>query len=511
MTRSILWIAFFASCPKNIPTFKALSHDFSEAIFIRDESDVLDVQAVLKQHGIDWKYAKRAHAPALNRCIRRVLPDRKSLLQRLKTLFAAYADIQCSTKRCRGSFFSDEAKEMTQHLLDTVQKGYFSDPSGISLYFLMGKDCDGLNIYRTVGFHNRTGQKYQGHYDIWIRDEIVELAIAAETAQHPLVQNTYLKLTHYLRTSAPRAPAPARPKTRPASAVLPSPHTVSRQRSMRATPSNGPTAQTQQPTQPTQPSCRVAATSRQPTTTAGFWRATLYANRSLQHTEHPISRRHHHGPHVTTTIEDANAVTLDISPSYHPRSILGSGQQLRFLRAFLATPPSPPLSALLDHLIRVPNDRRPRAILQHTFQLKIWDPARPPFRQSRATRAQPYPASQRAVLPSLVVVAGWTSLGISIEGNGGVLGIYGARRSMTPLFPGSKQLATSHLRVVTFIIVMCRAETSTDPMFGLYDLKNAGPPTASAVPPLDLPRREPRDSPFRGRDRRGGSDLAGAL
>jgi hypothetical protein len=51
------------------------------------------------------------------------------------------------------------------------------------------------------------------------------------------------------------------------------------------------------------------------------------------------------------------------------------------------------------------------------------------------------------------------------------------RRSMTPLFPGSKQLATSHLRVVTFIIVMCRAETSTDPMFGLYDLKNAGPPT----------------------------------
>ncbi|KAJ7216688.1 hypothetical protein C8J57DRAFT_1732498 [Mycena rebaudengoi] len=191
----------------------------------------------------------------------------------------------------------------------------------------------------------------------------------------------------------------------------------------------------------------------------------------------------------TTTIEDANTETLVISPSYHLRSIRGSGQQLRFLRAFLATPPSPPLSALLDHLIRVPNDRRPRAILQHTFQLKIWDPARPPFRQSRATRAQPYPASRRAVLPSLVVVAGWTSLGISIEGNGCVWGMYGARRSMTPLFPGSKQLATSHLRVVTFIIVMCHAETSTDPMFGLYDLKNAGPPMyASYRSPRPLPR-----------------------
>jgi hypothetical protein len=161
------------------------------------------------------------------------------LLRRLETLFNAYADIQCSTKKSRGSFFSDEAKEMVQHLLETVRKGYLSDPSGISLYYLMGKDRDGLNIYRTirgtnsveggvhmairrifgslqaspelaecliinwilrrnkrvcilwpcsnfksytsypqVGFHNRTGQKYKGHYDLWVRDEIVELAEA---------------------------------------------------------------------------------------------------------------------------------------------------------------------------------------------------------------------------------------------------------------------------------------------------------------------------------------------
>ncbi|KAJ7920859.1 hypothetical protein B0H13DRAFT_2419578 [Mycena leptocephala] len=39
---------------KKHSAFKAFSHDFSEAIFIRDKSDVLAVQAVLKQHGIDW-------------------------------------------------------------------------------------------------------------------------------------------------------------------------------------------------------------------------------------------------------------------------------------------------------------------------------------------------------------------------------------------------------------------------------------------------------------------------
>lgn len=136
--------------PKKHSAFKAFSHDFSEAIFIRDKSDVLAVQAVLKKYDIDWEYAKRAQAPALNRRIRRIIPDRKTLLKRLDLLFDAYADIQCSTKKSRGSFFSDEAKEMAKHLRETVRKGYLSDPSGISLYYLMGKDRDGLNIYRTV-------------------------------------------------------------------------------------------------------------------------------------------------------------------------------------------------------------------------------------------------------------------------------------------------------------------------------------------------------------------------
>ncbi|KAJ7228080.1 hypothetical protein C8J57DRAFT_1730681 [Mycena rebaudengoi] len=270
-----------------------------------------------------------------------------------------------------------------------------------------------------------------------------------ETAQHPLVQNTYLNLH---TTYAPPHPAhPHLPSPKHGRLLPCCPPRIPCRVSAACAPPR-PTAQLRKLDNPLNPPAgsppRCVSQLRPPASAAP---PSTHTARS-EHTEHPISRR----PacvrmfvptsRSTTTIEDPNAETLDISPSYHLRSILGSGQQLRFLRAFLATPPSPPLSAFLDHLIRVPNDRRPRAILQHTFQLKIWDPARPPFHQSRATRAQPYPASQRAVLPSLVVVAGWTSLGISIEGKGGVLGIYGARRSMTPLFPGSKQLATSHLR-----------------------------------------------------------------
>jgi hypothetical protein len=39
---------------------------------------------------------------------------------------------------------------MVKTLLETVKKGCFSDLPGISLYFLMGKDRDGLNLYRTA-------------------------------------------------------------------------------------------------------------------------------------------------------------------------------------------------------------------------------------------------------------------------------------------------------------------------------------------------------------------------
>ncbi|KAJ7141481.1 hypothetical protein C8R44DRAFT_727065 [Mycena epipterygia] len=188
---------------KKHSAFNAFAHNFSAAIFIRNKSDELAVRAVLEKHGVSWEYAKRAKAAALNRRIRRYIPSRHILVKRLEKLFDAYADIQCSTKKTRGAFFSDEA----------------NDPVGISLYYFMGKDRDGLCIYCTIrgtnsvegGFHMavrrifgssraspelaecllinwilcrnkkvgfHTGKKSRGHHAIWIRDEIVELAIA---------------------------------------------------------------------------------------------------------------------------------------------------------------------------------------------------------------------------------------------------------------------------------------------------------------------------------------------
>ncbi|KAJ3836764.1 hypothetical protein F5878DRAFT_247355 [Lentinula raphanica] len=206
--------------PKKHTAFKAFTHDFSEAIFIRVKEDEDRVRDILQKKGIDWEYAKRAKASSINQRIRRYIPQRDVLVKRLQLLFSSYEGIVCSQSGRSQVFFSKEAREMAKRLLETARLGFLSDPPGISLYYHMGTDRDGLPLYRTIrgtnsveggvhmavrrvfgslqaspelaeclllnwigrrnkkiGYLNRTGHKYRGFYDPWMPDEIYELTV----------------------------------------------------------------------------------------------------------------------------------------------------------------------------------------------------------------------------------------------------------------------------------------------------------------------------------------------
>ncbi|KAJ3821689.1 hypothetical protein F5880DRAFT_1485618, partial [Lentinula raphanica] len=200
--------------------YKDFAYRFSQAIFICDATDEAAVRAVIERKGGSYEYMKRANSSALNCRIRRLIPDRHTLYKRVKVLFDSFRNVRCSTKAGKGAaFFSDAANEMAARLLETIRLGFLSDPPGISLYYLMGRDRDGLNLYRcirgtnsiegglhmllrrmfgalsasaelteallinwlvrrnkTVGYRNRTGRKYKNHFDIWVLDEIVEIS-----------------------------------------------------------------------------------------------------------------------------------------------------------------------------------------------------------------------------------------------------------------------------------------------------------------------------------------------
>ena len=72
---------------------------------------------------------------------------------------------------------------MVEHLLETVRKGYLSDPAGISLYYYMAKDRDGLNIYRTT----RGTNSVEGGFHMTVRRIFGSLRASPELAECILI------------------------------------------------------------------------------------------------------------------------------------------------------------------------------------------------------------------------------------------------------------------------------------------------------------------------------------
>ncbi|KAG7093302.1 hypothetical protein E1B28_006984 [Marasmius oreades] len=208
---------------KKHTAFKEFAHQLSETIFVRDAEDLKRVKEFLDTKGIPWDYVVRAKKTWLNRHVRRYIPPPEKLGADLTRLFEGFKNIACSSdrKKGRGRFFSKESIKTSESLLETVRRGFLSDPPGIPLYYIIGWDRDHLPVYRTirgtnsieggvhmlirrifgslkaspelavallsnwvlrrnqrVGHFNRTGKKWTSHFDIWMLDEITELAIS---------------------------------------------------------------------------------------------------------------------------------------------------------------------------------------------------------------------------------------------------------------------------------------------------------------------------------------------
>ncbi|KAF7310239.1 hypothetical protein MIND_00397600 [Mycena indigotica] len=205
---------------KKHPAFKEFAHLFSETIFIRDAEDEAKVRAILAKKGISWEYAIRARKAALHRRIRRYIPSPEKLVRDLLVLFACFQDVRDADGK---PFFSKDAQKQAAALIETARLGFLSDLPGLALYYWIGRDKDGLNLYRTVrgtnsveggvhkqirrifgslhaslalteailanwfmrrnrriGHYNRTGTRWNNHFDIWLLDDIVETAIRLE-------------------------------------------------------------------------------------------------------------------------------------------------------------------------------------------------------------------------------------------------------------------------------------------------------------------------------------------
>jgi hypothetical protein len=171
--------------PKMHSAFDAFCSDFSKAIFLRDKDDEANVRRVLKAKGVDWEYAQRAKSYVLNRRIRRLIPAPEIIVPRLQLLFDGYKNLICSSKQNQlkeqtgQTFFSKDACDMATRLINTARLGFLSDPVGVSLYYRMGIDKDGLTIYRTI----RGTNSVEGGVHMTIRRVFGSLQASPELAE----------------------------------------------------------------------------------------------------------------------------------------------------------------------------------------------------------------------------------------------------------------------------------------------------------------------------------------
>ena len=171
--------------PKMHSAYDAFFSDFSRAIFLHDKDDEANVCRVLKAKGVDWEYAQRAKSYVLNRRIRRLIPPPEIVVPRLQLLFDGYKNLICSSKQNQLEqqpgqvFFSKDARDMATRLIDTARLGFLSDPVGISLYYRMGIDKDGLTIYRTI----RGTNSVEGGVHMTIRRVFGSLQASPELAE----------------------------------------------------------------------------------------------------------------------------------------------------------------------------------------------------------------------------------------------------------------------------------------------------------------------------------------
>ncbi|KAJ7112383.1 hypothetical protein C8R43DRAFT_961795, partial [Mycena crocata] len=120
---------------------------FSDTMLIPDKGDKQRLVDYFKKKGTTWE-AERYKRPdwVWKRC-RRYIPEKTVLYPILKEFFDCWGPLTCTVDGKVLKLFDAESWKKAEAVLHDVQKGWVSDPHGVSLYTFEGTDKAGLNLY----------------------------------------------------------------------------------------------------------------------------------------------------------------------------------------------------------------------------------------------------------------------------------------------------------------------------------------------------------------------------
>ena len=129
------------------PMSGTFSYMMSLAIFAEDVSIRGQVHRVLREKGVDIREKRANDKEYFRKRIPRVVKDPDTIAQHAGKVFVAFE----SVAEFRGiPLFRSNYDDEKRKFLDHVRKGCLSDPPNLSMYHEIGKDSDGLRLFRCL-------------------------------------------------------------------------------------------------------------------------------------------------------------------------------------------------------------------------------------------------------------------------------------------------------------------------------------------------------------------------
>ncbi|TFY76543.1 hypothetical protein EWM64_g7467, partial [Hericium alpestre] len=242
---------------------RPFAHALRDAIFIPDPEDKAAIEDVLQRRGTSFKAMFFSHPKWILRRMKCHVPEPETLVSRVFEVLFTYGPLKDA--KTGQPLFNDTAWDTVRNVLENIRHGYYSDPPGLSLYFVRGRDKDGLLLYRSlrgtnhveggvhqniiqcfsaynaspefavnllrdyflchnlrVGTYNRTGAPYQGSYDIWQRNRIAQLMDLTEDSIDHLeeLRSSWVNTWDYKESEESFGILPISPTTRASLGML---------------------------------------------------------------------------------------------------------------------------------------------------------------------------------------------------------------------------------------------------------------------------------------------------
>jgi len=124
------------------PFMRALS----ASLFVPHPEDKAAVEAFLRNKGTSYNVKLLSKHDWVLKRVRRYVPPPEILLPRVSAVIKAFGPLKDA--KTGQPLFNSRACEIAQNVLENIRLGHFSDPPNVQLYYEVGKDKDGLTIFR---------------------------------------------------------------------------------------------------------------------------------------------------------------------------------------------------------------------------------------------------------------------------------------------------------------------------------------------------------------------------